>query len=87
MNAGHAPDQLDQAIARIRGQAKSADRMVAVEADVTGRITDLLISPHARELEPEVLAAKIVEQHRAARMRAEELSRQAITAMTDRGRE
>lgn len=87
MRAGHAPDQLDQAIARIRGQAKSADRMVAVETDVSGRITNLLISPYARELEPEVLAAKIVEQHRAARMRAEELSRQTFTALTDGGLE
>lgn len=86
MDDGGARDQLDRAIARIRGQAKSADRMVAVETDTSGKITNLLISPHALEFEPEVLAAKIIEQHRAARANAEELGHRTYTEMTGQGR-
>ncbi|GAA5104581.1 hypothetical protein [Nocardia iowensis] len=77
----HKALRITDLLAGIRGCAWSDDCSVAIRTDYCGRITDLYLTAHALQYEPERLAAIIIECQGAAladaAMEAEQLLEQS----------
>lgn len=77
-------ERIDAEISRVRGRAQTTDGSVILETNPYGSITGLHLSSHVTSVEPNRLAAVIVELHRRAYEEAQANGAEAFKAIQSR---